>query len=127
MGIGGLFQNIIEIGFGLLFLIGAIFNVLYTLRHGDEFYGSFADKAMLAPSRQFVRKVVMPHARLFTGLLILFQLLVALSILSRAGLVELGLLTGAIFCFSVVFVSNVSGAMANLLMAVVQLFLALTQ
>jgi len=73
-----LFRNIIEIGLGLLYLIGAIFNFLYTLHHGDEFYGSFADKAILVPSRQFVRKVVIPRAKLFTGLLIAFQLLVSL-------------------------------------------------
>jgi hypothetical protein len=40
------FRNIVEIGFGLLYLVGAIFNVLYTLRHGDEFYGSFAEKSL---------------------------------------------------------------------------------
>lgn len=127
MEISDLFRNILEIGFGLLYLIGAIFNFLYTLRHGDEFYGSFADKAMLAPARQFIQRVVIPQTRLFTGLLIAFELLVALSILSRGGLVELGLFAGAVFCFSVVLVSNVPGAMANLLMAVVQLFLALTR
>ncbi len=38
-------RNIVEIGFGLLFLVGAIFNVSYTLRHGEEFYGSFATSA----------------------------------------------------------------------------------
>ena len=127
MGIGDLFRNVIEIGFGLLYLIGAIFNCLYTLRHGDEFYGSFADKAMLIPSKQFIRKVVIPRARFFTGLLIVFQLLVALSILSRGNLVELGLIAGIVFCFIATFVSNTAGAIANLLMAVVLMFLAFTR
>lgn len=124
---GNLFKNIIEIGFGILYLIGAIFNLLYTMRHGDEFYGSFADKAMLVPSKQLFRKVVIPRARLFTGLLIAFQLLVASLILSRGNLVEPGLIAGAAFCFIVVFVSNASGAMANLLMAVVQISLVITR
>ena len=122
-----LFRNIFEIGFGLLYLIGAIFNCLYTLRHGNEFYGSFADKAMLIPSRQFVRKVVIPRARLFTGMLIAFQVLVALSILSRGNLVEPGLIAGAVFCFGAALVSNGSGAIANLLMALVQIFLVFTR
>jgi hypothetical protein len=122
-----LFQNIVEIGFGLLYLVGAIFNVLYTLRHGDEFYGSFAEKAWLAFVRPLIRKVVIPHARFFTGALIVFQLLVAVLILSRGAFVEVGLLVGVAFCFSVVFASNVPGALANLVMAVVQLYLALTR
>ena len=124
MDISDLIRNIIEIGFGCLYLIGAIFNALYTWRHGEEFYGSFADKAMLGFSGQLIRRLVIPHARLFTGLLIAFQLLVAVSILSRGDLVEIGLLAGAAFAFGVVFVSNVSGAIANLVMGIVQLLLA---
>jgi hypothetical protein len=127
MIIGELFRSTIEIGFGLLYLIGALFNILYTLRHGNEFYGSFADKAIVGLSRQFFRKVVIPRASLFTGLLIAFQLLVSLSILSRGNLVELGLIVGSLFCFIVVFVSNTAGAVANLLMAVIQMFLAFTR
>jgi hypothetical protein len=121
--VGDFFRNAIGIGFGLLYLIGAVFNCLYTLRHGVEFYGSFADQAMLVYSRQLFRKLVIPRARFFTGLLIAFQLLVALSILSRGNLVEPGFIAGAVFCFSAAFVSNTSGALANLLMALVQIFL----
>ncbi len=122
-----LIRNIFEIGFGILYLIGAIFNSLYTWRHGDMFYRSFADKAILGISRRLIRKMVIPRARLFTGLLIAFQFLVALSILSRGSLVEPGLIAGAIFCFVAALVSNHSGAVANLLMAIVQIFLAIVR
>ena len=127
MGMGDFLRNIIEIGFGLLYLMGAVFSFVYTMRHGDEFYGSFAEKAMLGPSRKLIQKVVIPHARLLTGLLIAFQLLVAVSILSRGTLVKPGLVTGAIFCFAVVYVSSIPGAIANLSMAVVQAFLGFTR
>ncbi len=127
MEANNLFRNLIEIGFGVLYLIGAFFNSLYTLRHGDEFFGSFADKAILLPARQLIQKVVIPHARVFTILLIVFQLTVAFCILSRGALVKPGLVAGAIFSFAVVFVSNTSGAIANLVMSVVQLYLALTR
>ncbi len=125
MEVNSLIRNLIEIGFGVLYLIGAIFNSLYTLRHGDEFYGSFADKAILTPAKHLVQKVVIPHARLFTILLIVFQLIVAFCILSRGALVRPGLIVGAIFSFAVVFVSNISGAIASLVMSVVQMYLAL--
>ncbi|MCK4899407.1 MAG: hypothetical protein KAS38_11545, partial [Anaerolineales bacterium] len=121
------FRNLIEIGFGVLYLIGAIFNSVYTLRHGDEFYGGFADKAILAPAKYLIQKVVIPHARLITISLIVFQLTVAFCILSRGALVRPGLIAGAIFSFAVVFVSNASGAIASLVMSIVQLYLALTR
>lgn len=122
-----LIRNILEIGIGLLFLIGAIFNSLYTMRHGDEFYGSFADNALFAPARALVRKLVIPRDRLFTILLIIFQLIVAFCILSRGELVKPGLIAGAMFCFAAAFVSNTGGAIANLALASGQLYLALTR
>jgi hypothetical protein len=120
-------RTIIEIGFGLLYLVGALFNYLYTLRHGEEFYGSFAQNALLGPSRKLVQSLVIPHSTIFTSLLIVFQLLVAFCILSRGTLVVPGLIAGAIFSFSVVLVSNIPGASANLLMAIVQVYLAFTR
>ena len=120
-------RTIIEIGFGLLYLVGALFNYLYTLRHGEEFYGSFAENALFGPSREMVQSLVIPHSTLFTGLLIVFQLLVAFCILSRGTLVVPGLIVGAVFSFSVIFVSNLPGAIANLLMSVVQVYLAFTR
>jgi hypothetical protein len=122
-----LLRNLVEIGFGVLYLIGAIFNSLYTFRHGDEFYGGFADKAILSPARILIQKVVIPHGSLFTISLIVFQLIVAYCILSRGPLVKPGLIAGAIFSFGVVLVSNAFGAVANLGMAIVQLYLAYTQ
>lgn len=127
MAVSNLFRNIIEVGFGVLYVIGAIFNFLYTLRHGDEFYGSFADKALFVWSSQLIRGVIIPHAKLFTMLLIVFQLVVGLCLLSRGTLVRPGLIAGAIFSFAVVFVSNTSGAIANLTMCVVQIYLALVR
>jgi hypothetical protein len=127
MDISNIFRIVIEIGFGCLYLIGAIFNALYTWRHGEEFYGSFADKATLSSARQLIRRLVIPWARLFTSLLIAFQLLVAVSILSQDRLVEIGLLSGAIFCLGVVFVSNMPGAIANLIMSIIQLLLVVAR
>ncbi len=125
MAISNLFRNVIEIGFGVFYVIGAIFNFLYTLRHGDEFYGSLADKALLVWSSQLIREVIIPHARLFTILFIASQLVVALCILSRGTLVRPGLIAGATLSLAVVFVSNTPGAIANLIMSVFQIYLAL--
>ena len=127
MAANSLIRNILEIGIGLLFLIGAIFNSLYTFRHGDEFYGSFAENAILAPARTLVRRLVIPHDRIFTVLLIIFQLIVAFCILSRGELVVPGLIAGAVFCFAAALVSNTGGAIANLVLAFGQLVLAFTR
>jgi hypothetical protein len=122
----GNLKNIVEIGLGLLFLVGAIFNASYTLRHGEEFYGSFAASAWFRPSRRLVRSVVIPYARLFTVLLIALQVSIAVMILSRGNLVQYGLIAGAVFSLAAALVSNVPGAIANLALAALLILLALT-
>ena len=117
-------RNILEIGFGLLYLIGAGFHTVYTYRHGKEFFGGVAKNAWFKPGKWFVTKFVLPTPRVFTVTLILFQLLVALAILSRGPLVAAGLLAGVVFSLYAVFVSDVRGAVANIVLAVIQFYLA---
>ena len=117
-------RTVIEIGIGLVYLIGAIFNTLYTRTHGEEFYGSFARGAWSKLAGELVNRFVIPNSRPFTYLLIAFQVLVAFSILSRGPYVEFGLYAGALFCLGAVMVSNAPGALANLVLAVVQFILA---
>jgi hypothetical protein len=124
MEISASLRNILEIGFGIVYMIGAGFNSAYTLKHGEEFFGSFAEHTWFSPAKWFINKFVIPNPRIFTITLILFQLFVALALLSQGPYVELGLLAGTAFCLYAVFVSNVPGAIANLVMAVLQFYLA---
>jgi hypothetical protein len=117
-------QNILEIGLGILYMIGAGFSLAYILRRGEEFYSGFAERTWFAPAKWFITKFVVPSPRMFTTTLILFQLFVGIAILSQGPSVKLGLLAGTVFCMYAVFVSNVPGAIANLVLAVLQFYLA---
>jgi len=117
-------QSIFEIGFGILYMIGAGFNFAYTRNRGEEFYGGFARGTWFAPATWFIEKFVIPNPRIFTTMLILFQLFVAVALLSQGEYVRLGLLAGTAFCMYAVFVSSVPGAIANLALAVLQFYLA---
>ncbi len=120
-------RNILEIGFGIIYMIGAGFNFAYTLKHGEEFYSGFAERTWFSPTKWFIGKFVIPNPRIFTVTLILFQLFVAIALISQGPYVGLGLLAGTAFCMYAVFVSNVPGAIANLVMAVLQFYLASTR
>jgi hypothetical protein len=120
-------HTVLELAFGMLFLIGAAFNSLYTIQHGAEFYGSFAKKALLPAGRTLVRNVVIPRDTFFTVGMIVFQLVVAVCLLSRGPLATLGLIAGAIFALGSVLVSNASGVLANLAMGILLAYLGLTR
>ena len=116
-----------EIGVGVLYAVGAIFNTAYTLRNGDEFYGSFAEGAWFRPARWFVNEVVLPNATIFTVLLIVFQVAVAVLILSRGDLVAAALVGGATFSVLAALASSPGGTVGNLVLAVIQIALALAR
>ena len=114
-------RTVAEIGLGVLFGIGAVFNAVYTLRHADEFYGSFVDGAWFGPGRWIVERVVRPNAVAFTVVLIVFQVAVATLILSRGDLVTAALLAGAVFSVLAALASSPGGTVGNLVLAAILL------
>lgn len=116
-----------EIGIGILFAAGPVFNVFYTLDHGDKFYGAWVAGAWHEPARRFLRGVILPHARAFTGALILFEVILAVLIFSQGNLVRPALLAGAVFCVAAAVVSSPGGTTGNLALAALQTALALTR
>ncbi len=120
-------RTVVEIGFGVLFAAGAVFNATYTRTHGSEFYGSFADGAWLPPARWLIGKVVIPNAAAVTVVLVLYEATVAVMVLSRGDLVQPGLIAGGIFALTGAAVSSPGGIVANLTMAAALFILAFTR
>ena len=110
-------HQVAEIAVAAMFLVGALFNAVYTWRHGEEFYGSFAANAWLPAARALIPRVVVPHAKLLTLLLIAFQLLVAGLIVAGGDLAVVGLTLGAVFCLLASTVSSKGGALGNVVLA----------
>lgn len=117
-------RSILEIGFGIVYLFAAGFNLTYTLKYGEKLYLIFAEGTWFAPARWFIPKFIIPNLRLITIPLIVLQLFTGIALLSRGPYVGLGLLAGVVLCMQATFVSNFPGAVANLAMAVLQFYLA---
>ena len=117
-------SSVFEILIGALYLVGAAFNSVYTLRHGEEFYTGFVEGAWLRPARRLTESIVVPSATPFTVVLIMFQLVVGVSILTRDGAVVPALVAGGIFAAVVAAFSSPWGTVGNLGLAAVQLLLA---
>jgi hypothetical protein len=120
-----LLRNIGEIGIGVLFGMGALFNATYTRTHGEEFYGNFAEGAWLVSARRAIEKVVIPNATVVTALLVVFGATVAIMILLRGDLVRPALLAGGGFALAAAAASSPGGTVANLALAAVAFTLAL--
>lgn len=116
-----------EVAIGLFFLIGAVFNAVWTLGHTDEFYSGFVEGAWLRPARSFVSDVIVPNARLFTILLIIFQVTVGVLVVTRGDLVTPALIAGGTFTLAAALASSPGGTVGNLILAAIQYALAFTR
>jgi hypothetical protein len=96
----------------LVFLAGAAFNVLVTLRHPESLRG-FADLAILHVLRLLILEWVIPYATLLVVLLIAFEVMVGVLLLARGTAVRLGLLAAVAFFVALVPVVREYGV-ANL-------------
>jgi hypothetical protein len=117
-------RNAAEIAFGLLFLAGGTFSLVYASRNGEEFFGSFRDGAFVPGTRRLIEIAVMPRTKLFALLIFVYEYAVAAAILSRGEWVEAGLYAGAAFALGAAVISNKPGMVANTAMGLVMLWLA---
>jgi hypothetical protein len=87
--------------YGLFFLAMSLVNLTVTLPN-PGLYGDIAGLALLPLYREITLRLVVPHAGLFTGLLIAGEALAGALILGRGRAVRLGLLGTAVFELSIV-------------------------
>jgi hypothetical protein len=73
-----------------------------------------------------VEKMVIPHNRVFTVLIIIVQASAAACIFSRGGLARPGLMAGGIFALAAALVSNPGGMATKFIMGVVMILLGVT-
>jgi hypothetical protein len=109
---------------GVVFLVGATFNVAWTLTHADEFFGGFADGAWSRPAESLMRDFIIPNGRRITILIIVFQVTIGVLILTRGQLVTPALVAGGLFAVAAALVSSPGGTAGNLVLAAIQFGLA---
>lgn len=93
---GGKGTNIARIVVGLIWIGGAVWNLVFTTRM-DRPYGWLADDAGTSLYRWFFGEVVEAHPVFWTVLLAIGELTVGGLTLMRGGWAKLGLLGGALF------------------------------
>jgi hypothetical protein len=109
--------NILRITFGFILLAGAAANAVLGLTQPD-LYTSFADVALLPLYRNLWRSVVLPYLGIWLALVVAFELLTGLLILSRGTWAKVGLAAALLFFLFLVPFWWQGGALINILFAV---------
>jgi len=83
--------------------VGAAVNAADALRHSREFFGEFAQRGWFGPARSVAARLIVPNGVLFAGLLMVFQVAVAVSVLTRTTAVVPALVIGGCFAAGAAF------------------------
>ena len=109
--------NVLRIVFGFMLLGGAAANAFIGLTQPD-LYASFADVALLALYRDLWRSLVLPYLGAWLALVVAFESVTGLLILSRAVWVKVGLAAALLFFLFLVPFWWQGGALINILFTV---------
>jgi len=86
-----------EIMIGVLYAMGAIHQAVYVLPDSRGFYVSMAAQAWLRPAQTFIEEVFVPNSAVVTVLVVVFEAMLAIAILSRGAAVRWALVAGGVF------------------------------
>ena len=116
-------SNILRIIFGLFYLAAAVFNFTYTLRQPQPL-DWFAENALIPFYKDFILSVVVPNSDLIILLVVVFEIVVGVLILSKRIFVKAGLVLGIIWALILVPLLPIGPPMlTNLILASLQAFL----
>jgi hypothetical protein len=112
-------MKIARILFGLMYLGGALANIMLTHFNGPDSYHSFADNALLGFYKDAWAEVAIPNMTLFIALLVAFEITLGLLFLSSRRFLRIALLGGILFCWGTVPFST-QVLMSNLPLGIIQ-------
>ena len=117
--LGGTPWNAWRIFMGVAYLAAAIFNTAYTLPRSDQLDG-YAEGAWFAFLEDFMWDVFMPNGDLFMTLVILFEVAVALLILSRGRYVDAGVAASVLWVLAILPFLAWPYLLTNIILALMQ-------
>ncbi len=117
-------SDIGRIGFGLGYLVAALFNLTFTLRNPQPLWDFFLENAHFTFYKEFLSNVIIPNASLFILLTVVFEFVLGVLILNKLILAKIGLVFGVVWCiFLLPFFPVGPEMLTNIILAVVQAIL----
>ena len=115
-------MNIARIIFGIIYLLGAGFNIFIVVTEGWQTYIGFADATFFPWYREAWIAVAAPNITLIVVPLIVFEISLGLLFITRRKYLKIALILGILFCLASM-PTMVQAIYTNLLLALIQAFL----
>jgi len=115
-------MNIARIIFGIVYLLGAGFNVFIVATQGLQTYIGFADETFFLWYRKAWMSIAAPNITVIVILLIAFEISLGLLFIVKRKYLKIALILGTLFCLASM-PTMVEAIYTNLPLALIQAFL----
>ena len=115
-------MNIARIIFGIVYLLGAGFNIFIVVTQGWQSYIGFADATFFPWYREAWMAIAAPNITLIVILLIAFEISLGLLFIIKRKYLKIALVLGILFCLASML-TMVEAIYTNLPLALIQAFL----
>jgi hypothetical protein len=113
-----------RIGFGLGYLVAAIFNLTFTLRAPQPLWDFFLENSHLLLYDDILLNIIIPNGALFIILTVVFEIVTGVLILNKLLISRIGLILGVLWVVFLIPMLPLGPEMlTNLILAAVQLIL----
>ena len=93
-------MNVARIIFGIIFLLGAVANIMLVLINGPQSYVGFAEASFFPWYRETWMAIAAPNITLIVVLLIIFEISLGLLFIIRRRYLKIALILGILFCLA---------------------------
>jgi len=115
-------MNIARIIFGIIYLLGAGFNIFIVATQGWQTYIGFADETFFPWYREAWMSIAAPNITLIVILLIVFEISLGLLFILKRRYLKIALILGILFCLASM-PTMVEAIYTNLPLALIKAFL----
>jgi len=115
-------MNIARIILGIIYLLGALTNILLSSINGIESYHAFADNTFFPWYLHAWQTIVVPHMLLFIVLTVAYEIIMGLLFIINRRYMKTALIMGIVFCLGTTPVM-VEAIYTNIPLVVIQAFL----
>ena len=115
-------MNVARIIFGIIYLLGAGFNITLIVTQGWQIYIGFADETFFPFYREAWMVIAAPNSTLIVILLMAFEISLGLLFIIKRKYLKLALILGILFCLASM-PTMVQAIYTNLPLALIQAFL----
>jgi hypothetical protein len=117
--LGGQGMNVARIIFGVIYLLGAAFNIFMVSTQGWQIYAGFADGSFWPFYREAWQVIAAFNIAVFVILLIVFEIVLGLLFIISRKCLKIALILGVLFCLASMPVM-IQAIYTNLPLAIIQ-------